>query len=485
MKRDTRFRRATAVGLRAAAFLFVLPVLALVGAPAASASPPANDLFANAEPVTSLPFSDSGDLNGTSTEPGEPQACNFQNQSVWYSFTPTVAEAVTIDLHGSDPGVVATVYQSFGPGIGSLGFVGCLGSGGSMELSASANTTYYIQAGSVSFGSAHLQINLNEVPPPANDDFANATRIGSVPYSDTADRSAAGLESGEPAFPSCGSISHTIWYAFTPTTDETLYAHGNAGGVNSFIAVYTGNSLAGLTEVGCGSDRNVFRATAGTTYWIQVGSYDGQPGALQSFTLEVAPAPSVAAFVNPPDPSVFDTAQFSAFVFDPAGVGSVQTEHWDFGDGASADGCCPTHRYSADGSYTAKVTATLDDGRTGSSSVQVNVRTHDVAISKVTVPQSASPGQTKSITVSVTNRRYPETVQVQLAKSTPNGFANVGTLTLSVPAGKAVDFRFSYVFTDDDAAIGKVSFQATASIVGARDALPGDNTFTSLATRVK
>jgi hypothetical protein len=35
------------------------------------------------------------------------------------------------------------------------------------------------------------------------------------------------------------------------------------------------------------------------------------------------------------------------------------------------------------------------------------------------------------------------------------------------------------------AASGKVSFQATATIVGARDALPADNSFSALATRVK
>lgn len=477
--------RAPALGIRAAAFLAALAAFALIGAPAASASPPANDLFANAEAITSLPFTDSGDLNGTSTEPGEPQFCNFQNQSVWYSYTPTVAKAVTIDLQGSDPSVFANVWQSFGPGIGSLSFAGCVGSVGSMELSASANTTYYIQVGSPSIGSAHLQLNVAEVPPPANDDFANATQIGSLPFSDTTDRTGAGLESGEPAFPSCGSISHTIWYAFTPTKDETLYAHGNATFVNSLIAVYTGSSIGGLNEVSCGFERSVFRATAGTTYWIQVGSFDGQQGAPQSFTLEVAPNPSVAVFEGPGDPSTYDAVQFSASVFDPTGFGNVKTEHWDFGDGASADGCCPTHRYAADGTYTVKVTVTLDDGRTGSSSIQLPVKTHDVAITKVTVPQSASLGQTKAITVSVTNHRYPETVQVQLANSTPNGFANVGTLTLSVPAGKAVDFKFSYVFTDDDAAIGKVSFQATATILGARDALPGDNSFTSLATRVK
>ncbi len=482
-RRRRAFRRPRTTRLLVA--VCVLATLSFGNAGLASASLPDNDLFANAQVVSSLPFTDSGDLNGTSTEPGEPQVCNFQNQSVWYSFTPAVATAVKIDLSGSDFGVVANVYQSFGPGIGNLGFSGCIGFGGSTQLTASANTTYYIQAGSVSVGSAHLQLNLHNVPPPINDDFAKATDIESLPFSDFSDRSAAGMESGEPAFPSCGPISHTIWYAFTPTEDMIVHAHGSSSSTNSFIAFYTGSSLTQLTEVGCASEHSVLRTTAGKTYFIQVGSYDGQSGAPQSFGLEVAPPPSVAAFVNPHDPSIFDTAQFSASVFDPTAYGTVQSQNWDFGDGASAEGCCPTHRYAADGQYTAKITATLSDGRSGSSTVLVNVKTHDVAITKMTVPQTASPGQTKSITVSLTNRRYPETVQVQLAKSTPGGFVNVGALTLSVPAQKATDFRFSYVFTDEDAAIGKVTLQATATIAGGRDSLPADNSFTALATRVK
>ena len=45
------------------------------------------------------------------------------------------------------------MYQSFGSGIFSLGFNGCIGFGGSTQLTANAGTTYYIQAGSVSSGS--------------------------------------------------------------------------------------------------------------------------------------------------------------------------------------------------------------------------------------------------------------------------------------------------------------------------------------------
>jgi hypothetical protein len=44
--------------------------------------------------------------------------------------------------------------------------------------------------------------------------------------------------------------------------------------------------------------------------------------------------------------------------------------------------------------------------------------------------------------------------------------------------------QFSYTFTSNDTAFGKVTFQAVASIVDARDALPADNTATALPTEV-
>ena len=61
----------------------------------------------------------------------------------------------------------------------------------------------------------------------------------------------------------------------------------------------------------------------------------------------------------------------------------------------------------------------------------------------------------------------------------------VGSSTqLVANGGKATPYRFSYTFTADDAAIGKVTFKALATIPGARDALTGDNEVISLPTKV-
>jgi hypothetical protein len=160
---------------------------------------------------------------------------------------------------------------------------------------------------------------------------------------------------------------------------------------------------------------------------------------------------------------------------------------WDLGDGTTSTEWTPSHQYAADGDYTVSLTVTTADGRTGSTTRNLQVRTHDVAITKFTVPQSAKAGQTRSVTVDINNTRYPEQVEVQLYKSTAYGWEWVGSLQMYVPvrpANRTTSFAFSYTFTAQDAELGRINFRAVANIVNARDALPTNNEAISLPTKV-
>jgi PKD repeat protein len=192
----------------------------------------------------------------------------------------------------------------------------------------------------------------------------------------------------------------------------------------------------------------------------------------------------------PNDPSTFDAVQFFDFSYDPGGLG-IASQDWHFGDGATGSGCCPTHTYAAERSYTAELTVTTPDGRVASTSQTVVVQTHDVAITKFSAPTAASAGQTRRITVGVNSKRYPETVVVQLFKglpgSVPGGFEFLSSLTLAVlvqGTNRTTDFTFSYTFSAADAQLGKVTFRAVAYIGGARDALPADNEAIAPPTKV-
>jgi PKD repeat protein len=475
--------RTMALITRIAVVILAITGLGLAVPGTALAAGPANDNFADATVISSLPFSDVVDTTTATTEPGEPTGgCGLiPAQTVWYSITPASNIAVQITTAANTFNSLFFIYEQEGTGFGGLVNLGCPGNSGTFHLLA--DTTYYIQAGSAFSGGGTLQLTVRQIPPPPNDDFANATAISpaALPFSDTQIATAATTEPGEPT-PTCSArqpLPNSWWYSFTPTSAGSFTASSTGGA--AVIAAYTGSSLANLSQVGCafGFQVMTFRASPGTTYHLQVSDDSDVEFIPLTFTLDHAPPPVANFGFQPSDPSIFDTIQFFDESFDPGGVG-IQSEAWTFGDGTTGTGGFPTHQYAADGDYTVRLTVTTTDGRTASASQVVQVSTHDVGITKFTVPSSASPGQTRSVMVGVSDKRYPETVQVQLFKSnSQGGFDLVGTLTQSIPVttGRSTaPFAFSYTFTPGDAAVGKVTFEAIATIQGARDALPADNT---------
>ena len=196
--------------------------------------------------------------------------------------------------------------------------------------------------------------------------------------------------------------------------------------------------------------------------------------------------PLIGFWNEPAVPSIFDLVTFGLYGYFPP-----EWEcHWDFGDGTTSNECFVYQgkQFQQDGDYTVNVEVTNEFGETDSTSRVVSVRTHDVAITKFTVPQSASAGQTRQLSVSVRNTRYLEMVQVELYKITANELVWVGTLKQTVPVragNRTTTFNFSYTFTAEDARVGKVTFKAMAFLLeGVRDAWPADNEAISLRTRV-
>jgi hypothetical protein len=321
---------------------------------------------------------------------------------------------------------------------------------------------------------------LNGVSPafaaPSNDNFADATPITSLPFTVNAATSGATEESGEPTACISTFPLKTVWFAYTPSTTIALTAFLNYPEV---VGVYTGNSVDSLGVVACAPyyyGQFSFVALANVTYYFQVSDYSGNEGNIP-FKLDVTPPPQVQISYYPSDPSIFDNVSFYPYINDP--IGCCSHILWTTNDGATSDQYNFYHQFAADGDYTVNVTATSNDGRSGSASQVVHVRTKDVAITTFSIPQTARTNQTKTINVNIQNKRYSDYVQVTLIKGLPGGGEQViGTLTIFVPAKakQATTFKFSYTFTSDDAKVGKVTFKAVAYIVNGRDALPSDNT---------
>ena len=116
--------------------------------------------------------------------------------------------------------------------------------------------------------------------PPANDDFASAAVVGSLPFQDTVSTVEATMEPNEPDPPCAfGVAERTVWYAFTPGSDTFVSADTLGSSFDTVLAVWTGPDLGALQLVGCNDDalslgaQLGFRAVSGTTYYIQAGGF--------------------------------------------------------------------------------------------------------------------------------------------------------------------------------------------------------------------
>lgn len=343
---------------------------------------PANDNFASAEAITTLPFNSSVDIAYATNEPDEQQFCYFMDKTVWYSFTPTETTTVRANTQGSAVNGALNIYRASGPGISGLQFLTCSGPTDSSTFSAEANQTYYVQAGSAEVGI--IQINLEQIPPVANDDFDNAITVGALPFSDTRDTSTATSASDDPV--DCHN-NGSVWYQFTPPSDITIMANTFGSDYDTTLAVFTGSRGAlELVPGGCNDDfsglqsRVVFNAIGGTTYYFLLGFCCGNGasggGNLIFSVEEYFPAPPQAGFFfSPTEPTTFDTIQFYDNSFDPESIG-IQTWEWDFGDGTPlGTDPFPTHMYAADGDYPVTLTVRTFDGRSASITQTVQVRT--------------------------------------------------------------------------------------------------------------
>lgn len=143
-----------------------------------------------------------------------------------------------------------------------------------------------------SAGTPQADVSIAAVP--ANDEFANAVVIGTLPFTASLNTSEA-TAVGDPGN-DCLVDAHTVWYQFTPSADMRINANTFGSDYDTGIAVYTGTPPT-LTQIACNDDAilgqfvqsNVnFDAAAGTTYYFMVGSCCGSDGGNLVFNVNVS-----------------------------------------------------------------------------------------------------------------------------------------------------------------------------------------------------
>src|SRR6185369_1137560 len=262
--------------------------------------PPHNDNFANAEILSGT----SGQTNGTNIG-ATGEVNEAVSNSVWYSWTAPADGGMTIDTFESSFNTALRVFT--GSSLANLtllaensddfSLAGDVRKTSKVKFTAVAGTTYKIAVFSFDNSSGKITLNWSLVPPPANDNFANAQIITGTSSVVTQTNAGATKEQGEPNHannPGGGSI----WFRWTaPASGDALFNTSNSriNCASSFftcrydtlLAIYRGSTLqetANPVNLVAKNDdedsQNVtssvtFVATAGTTYQIAVDSKGG------------------------------------------------------------------------------------------------------------------------------------------------------------------------------------------------------------------
>lgn len=134
--------------------------------------------------------------------------------------------------------------------------------------------------------------------PPANDDWANASVITAIPYSDGVDTTEA-TTIGD-TFNYCGGGEHTVWYRIELVVDARVEISTAGSDFDTVIDLYEWIDPPGaFAPRGCdddggadGTSRLVVDMPAGQTFAVMASSPSGQPGGNLSMTLSAVPPPS-------------------------------------------------------------------------------------------------------------------------------------------------------------------------------------------------
>jgi hypothetical protein len=264
--------------------------------PAAS---PANDDFADAVALSGMTDSRTGDTNaGATREAGEADtvASEAAGVSVWYTWTAPATGTVTIDTATSGFDTLLAVYT--GPTVDSLvhvtsndDIVGALTS--RVKFQATNGTVYSIRVDGYAGDTGSIELHLDEVFPPANDNFADAYGLGNTNVSRPGDTNlGATLEDGEAPTVAEQAADASTWYSWTAPQTTAVTIDTATSDFNTLLGVYTGTAVNDLTEVASNDDAGVgdqtskvnFAITAGTVYRIRV---DGPVGAIGTINLHV------------------------------------------------------------------------------------------------------------------------------------------------------------------------------------------------------
>jgi len=229
------------------------------------------------------------------------------NKSLWCAFRTSHAGLVSIDVTGEILGYEAVVFEGSVKGQMKLVYYSDrLGDfRRAIRFNAKANTEYRIVVDTYAVTRHRFRVDYSLSP--INDFFADATALSGDFFATTGSNRGATREVFEFYRPHAGTgQGKSVWWKWTAPEDGDFIINTSGSAFDTVLAVYTGASANGLTEVASNEDRSpldwtsqvTIPAVAGTTYHIAVDSFrDDSAGEIKlngfrSGTLEIVRQPA-------------------------------------------------------------------------------------------------------------------------------------------------------------------------------------------------
>jgi Secretion system C-terminal sorting domain/GEVED domain/Ig-like domain CHU_C associated/Fibronectin type III domain len=280
--------------------------------------PPANDNCSGALAVTVNPALTctavtAGTLFGATASATDALACGgTEDDDVWFSFvaTGTSHQISLTNIAGSTTDLYHSLWT--GADCTSLTLVPgtCSDPNTSTPAGLTIGQTYYIRVYSwtdVAGQNTTFNVCVGTLPtPPVNDSCANAIVIGSIPYTNTQDATAATNNAGFINACTSDTMNDGVWYTVVGNGNDIVLNVNSVVGWDPQVGVYTGScgtfTCVGTVDVGgtSGSETYTIAAsTIGTTYYINVGHYSGFTNSPEGpFTIAVTQNLATDSFDN-------------------------------------------------------------------------------------------------------------------------------------------------------------------------------------------
>ena len=247
-------------------------------------TPLPNDSFATAIGLTGTHGTVTGGNNGASKEAGEPAvAANAGGASVWYRFRAPATGTLRLSTEGSTFNTLLGVYR--GTSVAALQEVASNDdvnptTGWSLlEAKVKRGVTYRIAVDGQNIGAGAGQglATLGYRYWPANDGFAQATKLSGKKGKKVSSNAGAGRQSKEPRKIAGKKAGQSVWYVYKSKRAGRLTIDLSGSKFNTVLGVYAGKKITKLHKVAANdnagkgrSSRLSFRVAKGTKYRILV-----------------------------------------------------------------------------------------------------------------------------------------------------------------------------------------------------------------------